>query len=217
LVFAGTFLLCLMSPIWNRALGRAKLFVLPTLLLVVGGIIGLEWMQQEGDLIIARFVDTDYQTGHGRLASLTYLFEHVYDPLWWVPRGNAEFAEQYGGGNVPHSNITAMFLEGGILGLYMWIVVFLLPVLKLAGMFFRKQLDPLATMILISGFSMLVVQLSLNVPFFKQPWLWAGAVVGALYRSRTQLAETRHASAVERVRAPKVASRMLPENPGERP
>lgn len=195
LVFAGTVLMCLLAPLVNRTLGRGKLLAIPILLLVLL-VIAFRQIAAEGNFLLARLADTDYQTGHSRLVSLLYLFEHVYNPLWWVPHGYDEFLKRYQA--IPHSNITAMFLEGGIAGLYLWLAVFLLPALGLTKLFFRKKLDLLATMILIGGVSMLVVQLSLNVPFFKQPWLWAGAVVGTLYRvhekhrgARTERSTTR--------------------------
>jgi hypothetical protein len=194
LVLGGTVLMCLAAPIWNRALGRGKLLALP--LLFVGLIaIGINWILQEGSLILARFTDIDYQTGYGRLESFMYLFERVYNPLWWVPQGNGEFLRKFD--TIPHSNVTAMFLEGGIAGLYMWIVVFLIPMIMLSRMFFRRQLDQVATLVLLGGFSMLIVQLSLNVPFFKQPWLWAGAVVGVLYRSRADAAAIQRSRTAE--------------------
>lgn len=198
LAFLGIGLLCLLAPLRNKRLGRWKLVTIG-----IAGLVflatGLPWLLKHSNLLIARFIDTDYATGYGRLLGFTYLFEHLFDPLWWSPQGNAEFAQRYqgtGSDAVPHSNITAMFLEGGIIGLCAWLILFLAPAWQLSIMFLRNRIDPLATMILMGGICMLVTQMSLNVPFFKQPWLWAGAVVGALYRSRGELAAMRSARSV---------------------
>lgn len=181
LVFAGTLLMCLFAPIWEPRLGRGKLLLVP-LLLIATVAIALPRILDEGGLLITRLTDANYETGYSRLESFLYLFEHLFNPLWWIPQGYDEFQKLHR--TIPHSNVTAMFLEGGIAGLYMWVAVFLLPIVYLMKSFFRRQLDPLAILILIGGVSMLVVQLTLNVPFFKQPWLWAGAVMGTLYRVR---------------------------------
>jgi hypothetical protein len=194
LVYLGTLVLSIMAPLWTRALGRKKIVILPIVVLVLV-ILNLDWILRAGNLMIVRFTESDYATGYARLISITYLFDHLFNLLWWAPHGYVEFTKIYG--NIPHSNATAMFLEGGILGLYMWVVVFMVPLIRLAGMYFKKQLDPLATMVLVGGTSCLVTELSLNVPFFKQPWLWAGAVVGVLYRIRQQrfiAAREKHAS-----------------------
>lgn len=199
LVYLGTLGLCLLAPLWTPALGRKKIIILPALGLALI-LLNFNWILHVGNLMIVRFTETDYSTGYGRLVGITYLFDHVLNPLWWIPRGYGEFTKAYG--NIPHSNITAMFLEGGILGLYMWIAVFVIPLFRLARLYFKKQLDPLATMILLGGTSCLVTELSLNVPFFKQPWLWAGAVVGVLYRIRRQrLATLQEKQAAKKIKA----------------
>lgn len=192
LILMVSILLCILAPIWTAHLGRQKTFILPILVFLIV-VANLDWILNVGELLITRFTRTGMDTGYGRVLSTLYLFEHLLDPSWWIPRGYEEFKTLYRG-TVPHSNITAMFLEGGIFGLYMWIVVFLLPLMSLMRMFFRRQLDPLATIVLLAGINSMAVQLSLNVPFFKQPWLWAGAVVGTLFRSRQRLGQLRRES-----------------------
>jgi len=188
LVLSGTIVLSLIAPIWDRSLGRWKMLSMPIIFVLLFAI-GINLILREGAFAIARFTEVGFQTGYGRLLSFLYLFKHIYDPLWWIPRGNSEFVEEFG--TIPHSNITAMFLEGGIAGLGMWVVVFLVPLVMLTRLFFRRQLDHVGIMVLVAGLSMMIVQLSLNVPFFKQPWLWAGAVMGVLYRSRAEVASRR--------------------------
>lgn len=193
LVFAGLAVLAWLAPIWTPSLGKKKLAILPIIFLVLA-VLNINTILNVGQLLIIRFTGEGGGTGTARLHSLEYLFRHLFDPTWWIPRGYDEF-KSLNQGAIPHSNITAMFLEGGILGLYMWFVVFVIPLIALARMFVKKQLDKLATLVLLGGTAMLVVQLSLNVPFFKQPWLWAGAVVGTLYRSRHSLAVARQEKA----------------------
>jgi hypothetical protein len=193
LVFAGLAVLAWLAPIWTPSLGKKKLAILPIIFLVLA-VLNINTILHVGQLLIIRFTGEGGGTGTARLHSVEYLFRHLFDPTWWIPRGYDEF-KSLNQGAIPHSNITAMFLEGGILGLYMWIVVFVVPLIALARMFIKKQLDKLATLVLLGGTAMLVVQLSLNVPFFKQPWLWAGAVVGTLYRSRHKLAVARQEKA----------------------
>lgn len=184
LALAGTLLLCILAPIRNVFIGKKRLLFLP-LLVVALVLLGLPWIGREASLLFARFKDIGFATGYERLSALGFLMRHFYDITWWYPQGYTEYVKQYG--TIAHSNITAMFLEGGILGLYMWIAVFLIPIIRLSWMFIRKQLDLLSTMILFGGVTMLIVQLSLNVPFYKQVWLWAGATIGALYRTREQI------------------------------
>lgn len=184
LVLIGIGLLSVMAPIWTKELGRKKVFMV-LFLIVVLVLLGLPWILEVASLLIARFIDTDYATAYGRLASITYLFEHIYDPTWWFPRGNTEFISRYG--NTPHSNITAMFLEGGILLLGAWIALFVIPLVGLSRLFFKQRLDALATIILLAGVAVWVIQMSLNVPLVEQVWLWGGGVVGALYRSKLSL------------------------------
>jgi len=181
LVFLGCVCLSLLASLWTRELGRRKIIFLPILI----GILVAVWLPEImdiGSIAIARFFSTDYSTGYGRLEANLYLFRHVYDPAWWLPRGYSDFVAKYG--NTPHSNATAMFLEGGIIGLISWVSIFLLPLIRLTTLYFKKKLDMLETLILMGGVSSLVLQLSLIIPLFEQAWLWAGAVTGVLLRAR---------------------------------
>lgn len=185
LVFGATVAMALAAPFWTSSLGRRKVFLLPVLLLAAA-VINYDAILHAGALLIERFHDNSDNTAYSRWIAFLFTIRHIADPAWWLPRGTAEFVNLYG--YVPHSNITAMYVEGGLPGLVMWIVVFVAPLSALARLFLQRKLDDLATLVLLGGVASMVIQLSLNVPFFKQPWLWAGAVVGTLTRVRADLA-----------------------------
>ena len=191
LVLSAVVIMAWLAPLWTRSLGRTKLMVYPVLFILAVAI-NIETIIGIASLLIERFTGaetTGALTG-GRLESNIYFLERVWNPAWWIPRGYSEFMDLHGG-TIPHSNIAAMFLEGGILGLYMWIVVFAFPLIRFLTLFFKRQLDDLSTMVLLCGVASFVLQLSLNVPFFKQPWLWAGAVVGSIYRLKEKQQPTK--------------------------
>ena len=182
LILTGASVLCLFAPLFSRGLGRKKTIILP-LLIAVLVFINLALILQIGEPIIARFFDRDYNTFYGRISAFTYLLEHISNPMWWVPMGNSHF-KAMAGGQLPHCTPTAIFLEAGILGLYMWIVVFFVPLIYLTRMLLKGELDALATVILVGGISCFIGQLSLNAPLHEHVWLWAGAVLGTLARVR---------------------------------
>jgi hypothetical protein len=158
---------------------------LPVLLLAAAAI-NYHSIVHIGALLIERFHDNSDNTAYSRWVAFLFTIRHIADPAWWLPRGTAEFVKLYG--YVPHSNITAMYVEGGLPGLAMWVVVFVAPLISLVRLFLHRRLDDLGTLVMLGGIASMVIQLSLNVPFFKQPWLWAGAVVGTLTRVRADLA-----------------------------
>lgn len=196
LVYLALLVVVWVAPLWTRSLGRQKMLVLPLLMLAVA-IWKWHAILNISALLLARFHNTGaVESAQMRLQSITYLFPHLLDPWWWLPRGNEAFMQHHHG-VIPHSNATAMLLQGGIVGFVSWVALFIFPLVSLARLFVRRWLDNLETMILIVGTASMVVQLSLNVPFFKQPWLWAGAVLGALVRCRAR----RRAMAVARAAA----------------
>lgn len=181
LVFAAMVAIGILAPIWTKEMGRGKIILFPILIVVVVAI-NIDMITQTASLMLARSNDSSDNTAYSRLLAFMFTFQHLADPEWWLPRGTQEFINLFG--YLPHSNITAFFVEGGLMGLVMWIGVFVLPLAALVQLFVRRELDVLATLVMLGGVGSLVVQLSLNVPFFKQPWLWAGAVVGTLARVR---------------------------------
>lgn len=182
LLLIGATFLSLLVPHLTKDLGRMKTIILPFFLAALL-LLNFDFILRVATPIIGRFIHHNYNTYHGRVMSFTYLLEHLFEPTYWIPQGYAEF-KRMTGGHIPHSNPTAMFIEGGILGLYMWIIVFLVPLTRLLVGLIRRELDPLATIILIGGVVAFVAQMSLNAPLYEQVYLWAGAVVGTLYRSK---------------------------------
>jgi O-antigen ligase len=182
LVFAGILLLALAAPLWNPSLGRKKMLIYPVIAVVA---VTAFWPTIHGavELLLYRFNDSDVASGNGRVQSTVYAFKHLLDPYWWIPRGANEFLTRYGG--LPHSNITAIYLDGGLLGLIAWAALVIAPIWQMTAMMFRRQTDAAATMVLIAAIAVLLVQLSLHNPFRDQVWLWAGALTGALVRLRS--------------------------------
>jgi hypothetical protein len=179
ITFGGGVLLALMSPLWTRDLGRRKLIWIS-----VAGICGALMMapliMNQASLVIYRFTNDNYATGLGRLVGFLYLFEHLGDPDWWLPQGSSEIIARTG--DFAHSNITSMFLNGGIVGLVGWFVVVVYPIFRLTQFFLRRQLDAAATLVWCALIVVWVTQMTLDVAVQKYVWIWAGAGVGVLER-----------------------------------
>jgi hypothetical protein len=183
LVMLGATVLCFLSPLFTKELGRKKTFILPFIILGLV-LLNIELILQIGEPITERFFHRDYNTLEGRVMAIKYLFEHVTSPTWWFPHGNTHFKITVGGGSLPHSTPTAMFLEAGLPGLYMWIVIIFIPLINLTRMLLKSELDALATILLIGAIASFMGQLSLNAPLYEHIWLWAGAALGTLERLR---------------------------------
>ena len=167
--------LCLVVPLKYKQLGCTKTFVIP-LLGVLLFMLNMERILEASTGLIERFSEHRYNTLHGRIYSAQYLLERLLDPKWWIPQGYSDFLSS--SKNIPHFNPAAFYLEGGILALIAWFFIFATPLARLAGQFFRGRMDSLAVMIFSGALVVFAAQLSLNVPFQEQVWLWAGAVIG---------------------------------------
>jgi hypothetical protein len=141
---------------------------------------GFDVLNAIAQLLILRFQGGFADEGYGRLLPTIYLLEHVFDLSYWIPRGYREYEMLFR--DFPHSTATAMFLEGGILALYMWVVVFVLPLYWLIRLYLRRQLDRIGTAVMLAGCISFVLQMTLNIPFHEHIWFWAGAVLGTLCR-----------------------------------
>jgi hypothetical protein len=177
LVLIGLVLFATLVPIWQRQLGRSKILIIPVLG-IIGILLALPILIKQGAAIWARFTEAGYATGEGRWQSFMYLFEKLPNPAWWIPRGNDEFIARTG--DLPHSNITAHFVDGGMPGLVSWILLVPVPLYHLLKKFFKRRLDTVSCLVLQMGLGMFIIQMSLNIPFFDQIWLWTGAVAGTL-------------------------------------
>jgi len=181
LIAVGLIFLATFSPIWTKTLGKWKLYTIPLLGILVF-IIFLPTIHTFANAIMIRFTETDYSTGLGRLHSFLYLFDKIYNPLWWLPHGNQEFIKLTG--NLPHSNSTALFLDGGIFALVAWIILVIVPLLKLSKWFLKSRLDNLSVMLFLGALGSFIAQMTLNVPLMDQVWLWAGVSNGILARQK---------------------------------
>jgi len=183
LSYAGVLVLVLLAPLWNKELGRAKMLLYP--LVALAAVITFRPIVQHAfELLLYRLNEPDMASGNGRVGSTLYIFNHLLDPYWWIPRGADEFLHRYGG--LPHSNLTAVFLDGGMAGMLAWIALVVAPIVQGCALLFRRRLDGACIMALIGAIGVLMVQLSLHNPLRDQIWLWAGALIGALTRVRMQ-------------------------------
>lgn len=195
LVFSGVVLLAMFIPLWTKSLGRGKTIIMP-LVLIAALILNHDLIIHVGNHLIARFTERTgaglgSQMGEDRLESSLFGIQHLLNPEWWVPRGSQEFIKRYG--FLPHSTMTAVYLEGGIIGLLAWLVIFIFPLLMLGFQLLKRKLDPLASIVLIGGLASFAIQMSLYVPFLKHTWLWAGAVLGTLVRIQSNQSQTQEA------------------------
>ena len=174
----------LISALKNKQMGRKKIVFLP-IISIVAFLAFLPYIVNTASLLIYRFTDHGYDTAQGRLDSALYLVDKLFNITWWLPRGNSEFLQATG--NVPHTNITALFLEGGIFGLVLWFCIIVIPTLSLGiKIFFKGNLDPIAVIVGCAGLGVLALQLTLNVPVHSQVWLWTGAVIAIHERINMQ-------------------------------
>ncbi len=182
LVFAGGLLLALAYPFVSKRSDKKKVVVLIALgsLFVL---LMLPLVMHEIGPLLTRFLSEgrEHETSAGRLTSALYIFDIVWNPLYWIPQGNPTYLE---GANKPHSNIAAIFLEAGILGLVGWFMLFVRPVFLLAKYYYSRNSDVIASTVFVASVMVLILQLSLNVPVMDQIWLWAGALNGVLERVR---------------------------------
>ncbi len=187
LIFLMMILILLFILLRYSELGRRKILALVGVgligcILFAGSIIGIS------SNLIARFTDSkNHSTAYGRIYSSIYAFEHLFEFEYWIPHGNKDFQKFHG--DVPHSNIAAMYMDGGIPALMMWFLVFLMPVIRLNILFIRRKVDKLACMVLLGATGVMVAQLTLNVPLNPQVWFWAGASASTLNRLKERQVE----------------------------
>jgi O-antigen ligase len=179
LVYGGIVMLTLLAPLWNRELGRSKMLLYPAAA-VATCVIFWPTVQHASELLLYRLQEADMASGNGRVESTLFALNHLFEPYWWIPRGADEFLQRYGG--LPHSNLTAIYLDGGLIGLIAWVAIVIAPIFQGSRMLLQRRLDAPAIMALIAAIAVLLVQLSLHNPMRDQIWLWAGALIGVIAR-----------------------------------
>lgn len=180
LLFGAALAFAWVTPLVYPRFGRRKLIVLP-LLAVLFAAWNFEWIVNVTAQIVYRFTDPEsYGTFYGRVYSAQYLLQHLFNPEFWVPQGDRKFLALTG--NIPHFNPTAVYLEGGLLGLLAWFGLVAWPVGVLGVRYLRRGLDAVGILFFGGGLVVFAAQLSLNAPLYDHVWLWAGAATGALYR-----------------------------------
>ena len=194
LVFVGGFLLALAYPFVSKKSDKKKvIYLLLSAFLIV--LLSLPLVMSEVGPLLVRFLSEgkEQATSAGRLTSALYIFDVVWNPLYWLPQGNPTYLEGY---NKPHSNIAAVYLEAGIFGLVGWVMVFVRPVFLLAKQYYSRNGDIIAGLVFVASVMILVLQLSLNVPVMDQVWLWAGALNGVLAKVKSSGRENHAKSAI---------------------
>jgi hypothetical protein len=130
--------------------------------------------------IVSRFQNNDFATAYHRLESFLFWAHHLFDFKYWLPFGNGEFKVQFGG--VPHSNITAFYLIGGILALIGYVLTFVRPtviVFKTMVLHCYKYTVE-QRYLAVNVLAMFVVQQTLNLPFNEHVWFWCGVSFGLI-------------------------------------
>lgn len=171
-------------PVWYKQKNSInRVFVLGAMILLVG-LIKLPEIIELSQGMIRRFTDSDLATFWGRIESITYLFKHIYNPFWWLPKGQGVFMDEYG--SFPHSAPTSIFLRAGMLGLVGWVFLIIWPVIKGAGLVIKRKINIYQAAIVFGALISLVASFSLPAALFEQVWLWGGACWGVVEFSRTQ-------------------------------
>ncbi|WP_133468583.1 hypothetical protein [Paraglaciecola marina] len=134
--------------------------------------------------IVSRFENSDSDTGLHRIHSFLFWLTHLFDFKYWIPFGNREFDALYGG--IPHSNVSAFYVLGGIMALFGYFVLFVRPAFLLLIEFMSKRcrFTMFEKFLCINVFGMFLVQQTLNVPLTEHTWFWAGVGLGLLYNRK---------------------------------
>ena len=133
--------------------------------------------------LIDRFVNDDYRNLQGRVKSASYVIDLFVNPIaWFLPQGLGVFERTFGG--LPHSNYTALFLEGGMFTFVGFLALQLFPIFRVSLLFVKYRLDAVTIAALFGALVSLVGSLSLCVPYHEHIYLWMGALIGAELRLR---------------------------------
>lgn len=156
---------------------RPKL-VIPVVILVAGLVVSqVDVILRVAADVLWRVQQLDGTYG-GRLASITYLFEKVGDPAFWLPQGYGDFYSRYGA--APHSFPTMFYLMGGLLSLGAYLLLVGIPLWVLGKRVIQRQATGLQRICFFLGLCAFALQLTQPVVTHAIFWVIAGATVGAL-------------------------------------
>jgi hypothetical protein len=145
---------------------------------------GLALVLSQVDLILQFAADVLWRIDQldssygGRLASITYLFEKVVEPAFWLPHGYGDFYSRYGG--APHSFPTMFYLMGGVLSLCAYLLLVGMPLWLLAKRVSQRHGTGLQRICFFLGLTAFALELTQPVITHGIFWVIAGATVGAL-------------------------------------
>ncbi|MDA8940244.1 hypothetical protein N9H48_07545 [Pseudoalteromonas marina] len=134
--------------------------------------------------IYSRFT-LDNGTGSHRVESFTFWIYKLFDFSYWVPYGNSEFDYIYGG-NIPHANITAFYLNGGIVALVAYFYLIVRPMVLSWVTSYKLKLSAEEMYVVVSAITIFAIQSSLNLPYNEQVWFWAGMTIAMLNSLKTR-------------------------------
>lgn len=186
LIFLSCFIFCLMLFLLKS---KKVLYFIFIILIFTTTIFILHIKYNIFDLIIYRFTEHNFNTAQGRLHSLLYFFDKIIEPKYWIPQGNLDYMK-ISNGNIPHSNITAHLMEGGIIGVIVWLSIIIIPSLKVIIRSLKINKTPIFITFAIISAGSIAAQLSLNVPFFDVIWLYSGFCAGLIHTSKKKLIST---------------------------
>ena len=151
---------------------------------MIAVVFNLSLLQDSTDVVSRRFDSDNLVTLWARIYSALFLYERIWNPLWWFPRGLSTFFNEQG--VFPHHAPTFIFLQAGLLGLVGWFILIGWPLFKSFKYILTRKFCITEATIMAGSLISFVASLSLAVAMFEQVWLWGGAAHGVLmhYRRR---------------------------------
>jgi O-antigen ligase len=152
------------------------------LILLIIGIWKSELIASTFSDLTWRFQQIDSNYG-GRSSSILYLFEKLFDPAFWIPRGYSEFYNLYGA--APHSFPTMIYLNAGLFGLLCYAALTLVPLFQLLGLVLARKATAFERIGFFCGSIVFLLLMTQPVITHEIFWLYAGLVAGILSKRAT--------------------------------
>lgn len=133
--------------------------------------------------LIWRFQQVDSTYG-GRGLSNLYLIEKLYDFNYWVPMGYNDFFKKYG--QAPHSFITMIYLNSGLIGFICYLLVAIPPLFILSKKVLlgnATQKEQIGFFCYLNAFSLSLTQPVIHHQIF---WLLFGLGIGSISKEMRQ-------------------------------